>query len=159
MQMLALLNEGKTWEECRKRWIIRSICKWNEDCFHSAITHAWSGFRRLRQTSNWNRMRYGKTFLVVIDRIGLSDLLHADTLYGFSYGKGRNCLMTTNTGGSQRMLTTMGAGTRVAASDRTLGFHMGEYFREMPLAICFADYRCFLQKVRLSTWALHNRSY
>jgi hypothetical protein len=75
----------------------------------------------------------GKTFLVVIDRIGLSDLLHADTPYmDFLMGKGGIALMTTNTGGSRSQrdaYLTMGAGTRVAASDRTpLGFHAGEVF-------------------------------
>lgn len=76
----------------------------------------------------------GKTFLVVIDRIGVSDLLKADTPHmDFLMEMGGTALMTTNTGGSRSQrdaYLTMGAGTRVAASDKSpLGFQVDEAFQ------------------------------
>jgi hypothetical protein len=76
----------------------------------------------------------GKTLLIVIDRIGLADLLQADTPnIDALLEKGGVALMTTNTGGSRSQrdaYLTMGAGTRVAASDKSpLAFQVDENFQ------------------------------
>ena len=76
----------------------------------------------------------GKVVLVSMDRVGLSDLFHADTpnLDSIIQRAGLG-LMTTNTGGSRSQrdaYLTMGAGTRVAASDKSpLGLHLNEIYQ------------------------------
>jgi len=73
----------------------------------------------------------GKTFLVVIDRISLTDLIKTNTPHIDSILEiGGLALMTTNTGGSRSQkdaYLTMGTGARVAASDRSpYGFQVDE---------------------------------
>lgn len=93
-----------------------------------------SGFAKLDPEPHLNDTVMGKTFLIVIDRIGLSDLLSAETPHIDSLlERGGIALMTTNTGGSRSQkdaYLTMGAGTRVAASNKSpLGFHVEELFQ------------------------------
>lgn len=84
----------------------------------------------------------GKTLLIIIDRISLSDLLRADTPNLDSLmEKGGIGLMTTNTGGSRSQkdaYLTMGAGTRVSASDKSpLGLQADETYQGSMAGILY----------------------
>jgi len=90
-----------------------------------------SGCKRAVYAQNYRISNPGKIFLVIIDRISLSELMKVNTPHIDSIlEKGGIALMTTNTGGSRTQkdaYLTMGAGTRVAASDRSAyGFQVNE---------------------------------
>ena len=75
--------------------------------------------------------KQGKVFLIFIDRVVLSDFYDANTPnLDLLVQQGGIGLMTTNTGGSRSQrdaYLTMGAGTRVSASDKSpLGLHLDE---------------------------------
>jgi hypothetical protein len=81
-----------------------------------------------------NRNEKGKAVMIILDRIGLSELNQADTPnMDFLTETGAMGLMTVNTGGtrSQRdAYLTMGAGTRAIGSDKSpLAFEVNENYQ------------------------------
>ncbi len=97
----------------------------------SSVNRASNPHDKLKLSSLNIPGNQGKVFLICIDRVSLADIYQTDTpnldLLIQQAGIG---LMTTNTGGSRSQrdaYLTMGAGTRVSASDKSpLGLHVDE---------------------------------